>query len=225
MIYRTDEDQNWFYVHEGRREGPFDRRALIQALLGRDAPEKTLVWRSGLSHWTRAGELQELRLELPPPIPREAMPGEPGVADEPLPPVPPDQEAGGGSSSGVEDEDDGDDEPDPPAAGQGANGTPTQRPAEGEASGTDADSSRRRRRRKRKHTEPAYNPRVLQLAVLFLMLALVVWFLLRRMNQFPEGTVIDHGRLEGAPTETETRQCASGGTSPGAFVRPPPSRL
>jgi GYF domain 2 len=217
MIYRSDEDPNWFYVHEGRREGPFDRRELIQALLARDAPEKTLVWRSGLSHWTKAGEIQELRLELPPPIPREAQPREAAASGEP-PPVRAEGEAAVGSAPRAvgsgDDEDEDDDEPDTPEG------------AGSERSGSDEARRRRRRRRKRTHTEPAFNPRVLQLAAFFLMLALVVWLLLRRMNQFPEGTVIDHGRLEALPTETTPRPLpASFGTTPAAFAPPPASRL
>jgi hypothetical protein len=215
MIHRSDEEPSWFYVHEGRREGPFDRRGLLQALLAFDAPEKTLVWRSGLSHWTRAGELQELRLELPPPIPREAQPRDASGSAEP-PPVPTDDEARVGSSAvaaGGEDEDDEDDEPDTPE-GVGSEGAVSE------------EGRRRRRRRKRKHTEPAFNPRVLQLAAIFLMLALVVWLLLRRMNQFPEGSVIDHGRLEALPTETSSpRLCAGADTIPRASAPPPTSPL
>jgi hypothetical protein len=217
MIHRSDEDPSWFYVHDGRREGPFDRRGLIQALLAQDAPEKTLVWRSGLSHWTKAGELQELRLELPPPIPRDALPREAAGSPEP-PPIPVEGDASAGSAlaavGSADDEDDEDDEPDTPEG------------AASEGSGSDEERRRRRRRRKRKHTEPAFNPRVLQLAALFLMLALVVWFLLRRMNQFPEGTVIDHGRLEALPMETTSpRLCADFGTTPAAVAPPPASRL
>jgi hypothetical protein len=194
MIYRTDEDQNWFYVREGRREGPFDRRALIQALLALDAPESTLVWRSGLAHWTRAGELQELRLELPPPIPKDPARRETSGGTAEPPPVPGTEGAARAAESDDEEEDDEVDAPE----GAATDGSPT-----GEG------GRRRRRRRKRKHSEAGFNPRVLQLAALFLMLALVVWLLLRRMNQLPEGTVIYHGRLEAAPTETTQRAQAA----------------
>lgn len=68
---------NWFYVREGRRLGPFDRAPLIAELLTLDAPEAVLVWRTGLPAWTKAGRLDELRGELPPPVPG-TLPGQKG---------------------------------------------------------------------------------------------------------------------------------------------------
>ncbi len=185
MILRTDEDQNWFYVSEGRRQGPLDRRGLVQALLAQDVPEMTLVWRSGLSAWTKAGDLQDLRIELPPPIPGQV---EPAVRLD-MPPLPTEDGTvatiGLGESDGEEEEDEDDELESPPTD---ASGAPTGGPR------------RRRRKRKHKHSEKASRkPRVLELLALFLVLALVLWFLLRRMNQVPEGTIIYQGRLSTLP--------------------------
>jgi hypothetical protein len=207
MILRTDEDQNWFYVSEGRRQGPLDRRGLVQALLAQDAPERTLVWRSGLNAWTRAGDLQDLRIELPPPIP--------GQADPPFridtPPLP--TEDGTVAPIGLptegdpdDEEEDEEDELEPPPTD--ASGAPT------------GGRRRRRRRRKRKHSEKtSRKPRVLELLALFLVLALVLWFLLRRMNQVPEGTILYQGRLRPVP-DMGVRAVSAGTPLP---PRPPSS--
>jgi hypothetical protein len=184
MIPRSDEDPIWFYVSEGRRQGPVDRRGLVAALLAQDVPESTLVWRSGLHAWTRAGDLQELKIELPPPLPQE------GSAADTTPPPPLPTEDGtfkiGAPPEEDDEEDDEEDELEPSATD--ASGAPA------------AKRRRRRRRRKRKHSDKtSHRPRVLELLALFLVLALVLWFLLRRMNQVPEGTIIYQGRLAPAP--------------------------
>ena len=65
----SGEPANWFYVLDSRRQGPFERATLIRELLSLDAPEGVLVWRTGLLAWTKAGALDELKRELPPPVP------------------------------------------------------------------------------------------------------------------------------------------------------------
>jgi hypothetical protein len=201
MIPRSDEDPIWFYVSEGRRQGPVDRRGLVAALLAQDVPESTLVWRSGLHAWTRAGDLQELKIELPPPLPQE------GGATDTTPPPPLPTEDGtfkiGAPPEEDEEEDDDEDDLEPPATD--ASGAPV------------AGRRRRRRRRKRKHSDKtSHRPRVLELLALFLVLALVLWFLLRRMNQVPEGTIIYQGRVIPVPDAVRV----SAGRPLGA---PPPS--
>jgi GYF domain 2 len=207
MIYRTDEDQNWFYVNEGRRQGPLDRRGLIQALLAHDVPEKTLVWRSGLHAWTKAGDLQELRLELPPPLPKPEGPADdtPRPAPPPLPTEDGTMAASGVSPEGEADDDEEEDDEEDKLE-----------PAPPDASGAPSEGRRRRRRRrKRKHSEKtSHNPRVLELLALFLVLALVLWFLLRRMNRVPEGTIIYQGRLRPVPEAVASSALISFGTPP-----------
>jgi GYF domain 2 len=206
MIYRTDEDQNWFYVDEGRRQGPLDRRGLVHALLERDAPEKALVWRSGLVAWTKAGDLQELKIELPPPLPRQE--GRADHAPHPDPPPLPTEDGTLVASRA------------PSSEGEAESATDASRPSPDTAHAR----RRHRRRRKRKHSETtSHNPRVLELLALFLVLALVLWFLLRRMNRVPEGTIIDQGRLHATPEAlAPPPRFASFGTIPEG---PSPSRL
>ncbi len=67
----------WFYVHEGRRKGPVDNAQLVELILGGEIPEDTLIWRPGLEEWAPAGLVEEIKRELPPPIPvRDGSPAE-----------------------------------------------------------------------------------------------------------------------------------------------------
>ncbi len=59
----------WFYVHAGRRKGPVDNAQLVELILGGEIPDSTLVWRSGLDEWAPARGVDEIKRELPPPIP------------------------------------------------------------------------------------------------------------------------------------------------------------
>ena len=184
------EGQNWFYVREGRRQGPFDRRRLLEALVALDQPEATLVWRGGLGEWTRAGDLKELRDELPPPIPRDAAAdASDHAAIASPPPLPTEDEIattldtspeGGTKALAGEEED----EPEERASGSPAS------PDE-----TEEALRRRRRHRKRRHSESWLTPRLLRLLAMFLLLVLVLWFLLHRLNEMPAGRVILEGAL------------------------------
>ena len=66
----------WFYVEDGRRRGPVGVPELVELILGGRIAEDTLVWRSGLEAWVPAESLEEVRRELPPPIPGEEDPEE-----------------------------------------------------------------------------------------------------------------------------------------------------
>jgi len=59
----------WFYVHEGLRKGPVDNAELVALILDGEIPESTLIWRPGLDEWAPASRVDEIRHELPPPIP------------------------------------------------------------------------------------------------------------------------------------------------------------
>ena len=53
----------WYYAVGGERKGPVDQAAL--AVPGTLTPE-TLVWRHGMTSWTPAGQVPELRTLIPP---------------------------------------------------------------------------------------------------------------------------------------------------------------
>lgn len=189
-----DAGLNWFYVREGRRVGPFDRAPLIAQLLALDAPEAVLVWRTGLPAWTKAGLLEELRGELPPPVPG-SLPGLEGLqdlqapdagkskapAEEALPPLPSEPPLSGGDIAGDLGQ----------GKVQGQQGPP------GDPENDEAGKRRRRRRRHRPGSSmiPSY---LLPLVLLFVAVMLGLWFLLRRMNEPPPGQILHQGAL--APT-------------------------
>jgi hypothetical protein len=62
----------WFYAHGGRRHGPVEVSRLVDLILAGEIPETTLIWHQGLSEWVMAGDLDEIRRELPPPLPGPA---------------------------------------------------------------------------------------------------------------------------------------------------------
>jgi hypothetical protein len=64
----------WFYAHGGRRHGPVEISRLVDLILAGEIPETTLIWHPGLSEWVTAGDLDEIRRELPPPLPVPALP-------------------------------------------------------------------------------------------------------------------------------------------------------
>ncbi len=196
MHDRNDEGLNWFYVRGGRRQGPFDRRGLLEALLLLDAPESVLVWRSGLKAWATAGALDELRDELPPPVPKEVSFELTDPEPEPPPPLPTEngkEEAVHEAAAIGEAKDEGD----LPIAGQPAAKT-----------GTD-EAGRRRRHRKRRYRESSLRPYALRLVVILTVLALVLWLLLRRLDEAPPGSIIlkEGYRGSGASSGLLTAAC------------------
>lgn len=73
----------WFYLFQGKREGPVDLESLAAALCRHDDPLATLVWRRGMAGWTAAGQVEELSLLLPPPIPTSGLVDQSHLAGEP----------------------------------------------------------------------------------------------------------------------------------------------
>jgi hypothetical protein len=188
--------ENWFYLREGRRRGPFDRAALLRELLVLDAPDSALVWRKGLSGWTRACLVEELLPEMPPPVPGSLggatldlpMPGAAGPRDDEPPPIPDSHPAPAvEESTGPEFVF----EPDEPAAAPDA-------PEE------DRERRRRRRRKQRPARLPSY---LIPLALFLLVVAAALWLLLRRLNQAPPGQILQQGQ-----------------TAPRGLVAPPGAR-
>jgi hypothetical protein len=168
--------RRWFYVRDGRRLGPVETARLVDLVLSGEVQEEALVWHSGLPEWLRAREVEEIRRELPPPVPVASPPPPEAEASEDLA-VEPD---------GVAVHDYG---PFPEAVAPAGAETP------GELSG-------RRRRRKRKHRHhrdtrrrPAW---LWPLAVVLVALMIFLWWLLRRMNEVPPGRIIQTGSF-GAP--------------------------
>ncbi|HXY38155.1 MAG TPA: DUF4339 domain-containing protein [Vicinamibacteria bacterium] len=74
----------WFYVAEGRRQGPVELSRLVELILSGTIPEDTLVWYAGRPDWIPASRIAEIAHELPPPLPT-AEPAPPAVSLTELP--------------------------------------------------------------------------------------------------------------------------------------------
>ena len=51
----------WYYVVAGERRGPVDLVALRREMTGGVVTPESLVWKQGMSAWTRLAEVAELR--------------------------------------------------------------------------------------------------------------------------------------------------------------------
>lgn len=62
------QDDQWFYVHQGRRIGPISREELIQRLKAfttdQESAARALVWTRGFKKWTPVMELHDLMNDL-----------------------------------------------------------------------------------------------------------------------------------------------------------------
>ncbi|HSD27224.1 MAG TPA: DUF4339 domain-containing protein [Vicinamibacteria bacterium] len=172
----SGETRRWFYVRDGRRLGPVETARLVDLVLSGEVQEEDLVWHSGLPEWLKAREVEEIRRELPPPVPVAPPP--------PLETVTSEDVAAG--PDGVSLDEYGPSPEDAPGAGPE---TP------GEASG----HRRRRKRKHRHHHDARRRPAWLwPLAAVLIALMIFLWWLLRRMNEVPPGRIIQTGSL-GAP--------------------------
>jgi hypothetical protein len=165
----------WFYVQGGRRQGPVELPRLVEVLLSLEAPDEALVWQPGMPEWVRAGSLEALRRELPPPVPRSREESGPD-------PVPPDAVPASPGETSPQD-------PGSPAA---LVGTPPEVPE------ADAEDSRvHRRRHRHRHKKGVisrdFRPYVLPLLVLLLTMVLALWYVLRRVNEVPPGRILLQG--------------------------------
>ena len=84
---------DWYYAHDSQQQGPINESELVAKFATKELPPDTLVWKDGLSEWTRANLLQEFTLTAPPP-PRSAPPLSPSApaaasaaASAPTPPA------------------------------------------------------------------------------------------------------------------------------------------
>lgn len=203
--------ENWFYVREGRRQGPFTRALLVRELLALEAPEGALVWRGGLPAWTKAGLVDELRRELPPPVPG-TLPLPLPEPDQPVPDLPPEESR----------EDDPTAPNSDPGDRQVTDGDFVPESGEGQTQTAEGGSGARRRRRQRssrKHKTSGMPSYALPLALLFIAVVIALWFLLRRMNEVPAGRIILQGEVsapaDGGDEGSWAQARASGGLLPG----------
>ncbi|HEY6554727.1 MAG TPA: DUF4339 domain-containing protein [Vicinamibacteria bacterium] len=172
MSTPSNPGKRWFYVREGRRQGPVDTERLVDLVLNGEVAEDALVWHSGLPEWLRAREVEEIRSELPPPVPT------PSTAP---PKEPVRSEVDGGEEAAPQDE--------PP--GHEDNGPYPEFPG-----AAPADDEKRRRRRKHRHRESKRRPAWFwPLVAILAGLMVFLWWLLRRMNEVPPGRIIQTGSL------------------------------
>ncbi len=178
MTTSGGETRRWFYVREGRRHGPVETTRLVDLVLGGEVPEDSLVWHSGLPEWLSAREVEEIRRELPPPVPTTPVPPPP----EPVPRE---------TSEAAE----------PPAPSEEAKGGVQETPPESPDLEGLSNGQKRRRKRKHRHRDSKKRPPWLwPLAVVLVVLMIFLWWLLRRMNEVPPGRIIQTGSARVSPS-------------------------
>jgi hypothetical protein len=196
MTTSNGEARRWFYVREGRRHGPVETERLVDLVLGGEVPEDALVWHSGLPEWLQARDVEDIRRELPPPVPTRRVP----------PPPDPVPREGAGADVPPQDE---------AAASEETPAT---------AGAADPDSSvnglKRKRKRKHRHRDSKRRPPWLwPLIVVLIGLMVFLWWLLRRMNEVPPGRIIQTGSFEVRPSPvgaSVSRWGESRGSAPGS---------
>ena len=178
MTTASGEGKRWFYVREGRRHGPVETAKLVDLVLGGEVAEDALVWHSGLPEWLPAEEVEDIRRELPPPVPTPRVPPPP----DPLPK----ELAEGAEPTAGEATAEGAGDQDAPAGAVDPEGS--------------TDSQKRRRKRKHRHRDAKRRPNWLwPLVVVLVGLMVFLWWLLRRMNEVPPGRIIQTGSLAARP--------------------------
>jgi len=68
-------DSSWFYLEGETRRGPVDLSQLLVVLLATPDGQQLKIWREGMTGWTIAEEVPEIRAKLPPPNPSQTSPG------------------------------------------------------------------------------------------------------------------------------------------------------
>jgi hypothetical protein len=172
MTDNPESGGRWFYVHEGRRKGPVSVAQLEELILTQNLPEDVLVWRHGLDEWAPASSVDEIKRDLPPPLPGQATDKPPALS------VAMAETEGPGEGSGDS------------AAGreQGPDG-PNDRPGD------------RKRRRRHRYRQVIRRPRwLVPLVIMVVIVVVVLWFFLRRFNEVPQGQIIPQSAVV-APAE------------------------
>ena len=210
MSGRSKPGGRWFYVRDGRRNGPVALGQLVELILRQEIQEDALIWRSGLDEWIKANSLADVQRQLPPPIPGGAgasidrmdalaeahaldvdAPGEAEAGEA-------EEEARRGESDG--ETRDAEMDPDAPddATGREAGDGET---ADGATAGATPGRMHRRRRHRTRHRLSGPHRRwLLPLIVAVLMVIVVLWYLLRRANEVPPGRIIQEGAASAAVT-------------------------
>ncbi len=174
MSTSSKQPKRWFYVREGRRQGPVDTDRLVDLVLTGEVAEDALVWHSGLTEWLRAHDIEEIWRELPPPVPSPSPSSVPPPADD---------------ASGI-DADAEAESPSEPGAGPGPEFASEAGPEDS------TEDSKRRRKRKHRHRDSKRRPSWLwPLVAILVGLMIFLWWLLRRMNEVPPGRIIQTGSL------------------------------
>lgn len=178
----------WFYVQEGRRKGPLALPELVALILGGEVPEDTLIWHAGLAEWVKANSVEEIQRELPPPIPGKE-------ADQPD-----DVPAQSRERTQAEELDEAESE---------EAESDEREPSESIAGSGSAKPGGRRRRRHRPRYRLAAGRRrwLLPLIVMLFVVVFVLWYLLRRFNEVPQGQVIFQGALSEVGRPVEAPSC------------------
>jgi hypothetical protein len=176
MSTSSRQGKRWFYVREGRREGPVESERLVDLVLTGEVGEDALVWHSGLPEWLPAREVEEIRRELPPPVPTPSAVS----SSQPTP-----SEVDGAELASAQDESPGHEDADPfpefPGAAQLEDRT---------------DDEKRRRKHKRRRRESKRRPGWFwPLVAILTGLMVFLWWLLWRMNEVPPGRIIQTGSL------------------------------
>jgi GYF domain 2 len=180
MSTSSKQAKRWFYVRDGRRQGPVETDRLVDLVLNGEVAEDGLVWHSGLTEWLRARDIEEIRRELPPPVPTPS----PARFPEPLP----DEAVNEGEDTAP------DEAPDGPGAGSLGDGSFGDLPSEAESE--NGEDPKRRRKRKHRNRDTKRRPAWLwPLVAILVALMIFLWWLLRRMNEVPPGRIIQTGFL------------------------------
>ncbi len=166
----------WYYVHEGRRKGPVGNAQLVDLILEGEIPQDSLIWRQGLDEWAPASQVEEIKRELPPPIPAQ----DGSVADRETPGV--------------------------------AESLAADLLGEAAVEGSPHSGGRRRRRHRTRYRIAPSRPRwLLPLIVMVLVVIVVLWYMLRRVNEVPQGRIILEGAVWGDTSAPSRRPPASPG--------------
>ena len=196
----SNQAKRWFYVREGRRQGPVDTDRLVDLVLHGEVAEDALVWHSGLPEWLRAQEVEEIRRELPPPVPTPSPVQAPAPTPEPMP-----SEAASRPGASAQDE-----------APVWERTGPLPDLASAAEPEDRTDDPKRRRRRKHRHRESKRRPPWLwPLVAILAGLMVFLWWLLRRMNEVPPGRIIQTSSLYAGgapkpPAPGEARRSSAG---------------
>ncbi|MFI5006988.1 MAG: DUF4339 domain-containing protein [Solirubrobacterales bacterium] len=178
----------WFYVQEGRRKGPLALPELVALILGGEMPEDTLIWHAGLAEWVKANSVEEIQRELPPPIPGKE-------ADQPD--AVPAQSRERTQVDELDEAESEEAEPDETEPSESSTGSGSAKPG-----------GRRRRRHRPRYRLAAGRRRWLApLIVMLIVVVFVLWYLLRRFNEVPQGQVIFQGALSEVGRPVEAPSC------------------